>query len=139
MISYVVDASVAAKWFLEEPFTDHAARLFDPEHWLYVPDFVLLELDSVFCRRVRRGQISEAEADAARARLLGLPLSFVSFVPLRDTAFGIAVQTQRSPYDCLYLALAIRLRAKLVTADRRFYDAISTGPHASHILWIEDV
>ena len=55
------------------------------------------------------------------------------------SVYVVAVQTRRSPYDCLYLALAVRLGGPMVTADRRFFDAIAPGPFAQHVLWVEDV
>jgi predicted nucleic acid-binding protein len=45
----------------------------------------------------------------------------------------------RSLYDCLYLTLALRLRMRLVTADRRLLDALIGTVFASHVLWVEDV
>ena len=139
MSVYIVDASVAAKWFLKEAHRDDAWRLFAPGSRLHAPDFVLLELDNMLCKRLRRGDLDEADAREARTLLRRLPLRFAPFASLQDEAFDIAVQTRRSPYDCLYLALAVRLGGPMVTADRRFFDAIAPGPFAQHVLWVEDV
>jgi predicted nucleic acid-binding protein len=49
MSVYVVDASVAAKWFFDEPFSDEATRLLDASHTLHVPDFFLLEIAENLC------------------------------------------------------------------------------------------
>ncbi len=47
MRRYTVDASVAAKWFFEEPHTPNAAALLDARFVLHAPDLVLLEVDNV--------------------------------------------------------------------------------------------
>jgi hypothetical protein len=59
--------------------------------------------------------------------------------PLLPAAFDLADRLQRTVYDCLYLALAIPLGAKMVTADLRLYNALRGTPEASYLCWIEDV
>lgn len=51
---YVVDASVAEKWFVEEAFNDEASRLLDESHELHVLDFFLVEFDNVLVKRIQR-------------------------------------------------------------------------------------
>ncbi len=58
MSIFVVDASVAAKWFFDEPLSAEAARLLDVSHGLHAPDFFSLEIDSILCKKMRRGEIS---------------------------------------------------------------------------------
>lgn len=140
MSIYVVDASVAAKWFFDEPLSDKATRLLDASHVLHVPDFFLLEIDSVLCKKMRRGEISEGEAQQIRSAVNIFPLQKHPFQLLMDPAFELAVQTQSSPYDCLYLILAIVLGAQMVTADRRFYENISKSQlTAENLCWVENL
>jgi predicted nucleic acid-binding protein len=57
-----------------------------------------------------------------------------------DPAFELAAQTQSSPYDCLYLIIAIVLGSQMVTADRRFYDNICKSHlTAENLCWVEDL
>ena len=140
MSTYVVDASVAAKWFFDEPLSEEANRLLDPYHVLHVPDFFLLEIDSILCKKIRRGEISEGEAKEIRSALGIFPIQKHPFQLMMDPAFELAVQTQSSTYDCLYLVLAIVLGSKMVTADRRFYDNISKSRlTAENLCWVEDL
>ena len=140
MSIYVVDASVAAKWFFDEPLSDEATRLLDASHVLHVPDFFLLEIDSVLCRKMNRGEISEGEAQQIRSAVNIFPLQKHPFQLLMDPAFELAVQTRSSPYDCLYLVLAIVLGAQMVTADRRFYENISKSQlTAENLCWVENL
>ncbi len=138
-MNIIVDASVAAKWFLEEEFADDARRVISEGNDLHVPDFFLLEMDSVFCKWIRRGVITESEGHAVRSTLGQLPVHAHSSSQLRDTAFALANHTARSLYDCLYIALAALLDGRMVTADRRLYDALSDGPLAGQLLWVEDI
>ena len=51
----------------------------------------------------------------------------------------IACGENRTVYDSLYLAAAIALQSSLVTADAKFYRALSKGPISAHLLWVEDI
>jgi predicted nucleic acid-binding protein len=137
---FVVDASVAAKWFFDEPLSDEATRLLHAPYALHVPDFFLLEMDNVICKKMRRGEISMAEAQEIRSAIDIFPLQKHAFQPLMDPAFELAVGTQSSPYDCMYLILAIILGSRMVTADRRFYDNISKSQlTAENLCWVQDL
>jgi predicted nucleic acid-binding protein len=48
-------------------------------------------------------------------------------------------QTGQSMYDCLYVALAALLKDRMVTADRRLYDALKDGPLRKHVAWVGEV
>ena len=53
-----------------------------------------------------------------------------------EGALEIALGTGRSVYDGMYLALAIALDCRLVTADERFAHALADGPLGRHVLWV---
>ena len=54
MMKVVVDASVAAKWFLPEIHSDAAARLLDPAIALYAPDLIVPEFGNILWKKIRR-------------------------------------------------------------------------------------
>lgn len=139
MSGLVIDASVAAKWFTEEEHADEALRLLGGEYLLHAPDFFMLEMDSVFCKWMRRDIINEDDGEMVRTTLRQLPIQKHPFAPLQDSAYTIASQTGQSVYDCLYVALAALLEGRMVTADRRLYDGLRNGPFKKHLVWIEDV
>lgn len=136
---FVVDASVAAKWFLEEDFSAEAERLLQPEFYLHVPEFLYLELDHVLCKRIRRGELTAEEAEEVRAMLSYFPLHRHPTSLLQDAAFALASSIGRGIYDCLYLILARFLGTKMLTADRRFLEALAHEPLARHLCWIGDL
>jgi len=139
MSLFVVDASVAVKWLFPEPQRADALRLQRPEAMLHAPDFIQLEVVNVVAKRLRRGLLPHEDASLAFGLARSLPVAFHSWLDLLAPAFRLAADTRRSMYDCLYLALAVRLDAQLVTADRKFFDALADGPFAAHLCWIEDV
>jgi len=136
---YVVDTSVAAKWFFDEEHTDNALRLLDDRNELHVPDFLLIEVDSILCKRIRRGELDDGHGREIRSALRQFPIQGHAFAPLMDPAFELAVETHRSLYDCLFVALAVLLEGTMVTADRRLYDALSSGRLSEHLCWVGDL
>jgi predicted nucleic acid-binding protein len=136
MTSFVVDASVAAKWFFPEDHSAAAMKLLSPRNTLLAPDIIWSEVANVAWKRVGRGELQIDEAGAIVDGLLRMPLTVVSSQSLVAPALQLAVATSRTVYDCLYLALAIDRKCKLMTADERFANALSAmalGKHIRHV------
>lgn len=139
MSIFVVDASVGLKWLLPEVFQTEAQRLQHPTCQLHVPTLFDVEIANVLWKRVRRGDLTRPDAEEVLARLPMFPLTRHAEAPLLAAAFDLANQTQRTVYDCLYLALAIQLSGRMVTADEKFRNALAATPWTVHVCWIEDV
>ena len=119
-MTLVIDASVACKWFFNEPLSAEARRLAASDATFVAPDMILAECANAAWRRVRDGTVTPAHA---RAFLDSLPLWFEALPPaaeLHKAAFEMAHELGHPVYDCLYLALAEREQALVVTADRVF-------------------
>jgi predicted nucleic acid-binding protein len=136
---FVVDASVAVKWFLPEVHADAAQRLLDGGFVLIVPDLLFPEVANVLWKRVGRGEITEEQAAAVLQALGTLPLQVSASWPRVLLALEITCRTQRTVYDSLYLALAVHESCPMVTADRKLYEAIRVGPLSPHAVWVEEV
>ena len=140
MTRYVVDASVAVKWFLPEDHTEAARRLLEDGFELSSPDLVGAEFGNVMRKRWRRGDLSAEAVDAALLSLGRLPLRVETSEPLLMTAWDAARRYDRSFYDGLYVALAERgAGCPLVTADLRLYDALRDSDLSEPPMWVEDV
>jgi predicted nucleic acid-binding protein len=135
---FVVDASVAIKWFLPENHSEAALRLLTQPHTLHAPDLIFSEFGNVLWKRVRRNEISKEEADAVLEGLLTLNLQVQPSQALIPLALEIAYRENRTVYDSLYLAAAIALQSSLITADARFFRALNKGPFSAHLLWVEN-
>jgi len=132
VITYVIDASVAAKWFLPragEALTAEALELLKSyaagEVRFLVPDLFWAEFGNVLWKAVRLKRLSpHSAADALRAtRDRNLPT--VSSHKLLEAAFAIASAFDRTVYDALYVALALDSNSQLVTADERLANALA--------------
>ena len=73
------------------------------------------------------------------AEIQQLPVIAFPHWPLLPEAVDLAMSLDQTVYDCLYLALAEARNSVMVTADRRFCDAVSASVWADRIVWIEDV
>lgn len=135
----VVDASVAVKWYLQEPYADQAQQVLNGDTPLHAPDFLLVEVDSVLCKRIRRGEISPDRADEIRRALRLVPMRCHPFGNLLDPAYALSRGGRVSIYDAMYVVLAELLQGKMVTADERLCRSLADGPFANHVLWIGDV
>lgn len=115
----IVDASVAAKWFVNEELHHEALRLLTLDEALRAPDFILAEVGNVFWRKRLADDIEEGLALRALDELRkNLPILY----PLADLvgrALRIATHLRHPIYDCLYLACAEAAQGVLVSADQR--------------------
>ena len=125
----VIDSSVSLKWFIDEPRRDEARALLESDNELMAPDFSYAEVANVMWRKVRAGDASIEQAEAAINTLPSLlRLSSVS----RDVmvaALRLAARLNHSVYDCIFLAMVVdRDAAVLVTDDEKFAEkAVAAG------------
>jgi predicted nucleic acid-binding protein len=120
----VVDASVATKWFLAEDETPLANALLDGTQKLFAPPLIRIEVYAAITRRFRNGDAPEVEVrQACRDWTEMLDegiLTLLASAPDELLTIDLALQLKHPFQDCLYLALAQRLQAPLVTADPKF-------------------
>jgi predicted nucleic acid-binding protein len=134
---FVVDASVAVKWFLPEPYSEEALRLLDGERELLVPDLLWAEVGNVLWKRWRQGEIPEDAATGILQDLRKLPLAVHPSEEITEVAWSFATRLGRSFYDSLYLSLAANQSCSMVTADRRLWNAVASA--VPFLVWIEDL
>lgn len=125
MTLLVVDASVVVKWFFPEPSADAARALLEAHARFAAPDLLFAEVGNTIWKRVRAGLLDH---QAARRMVSDVATIAVEPVPsralLRD-AVGIALATTITVYDATYVALAVRLRTLMLTADARLHASLS--------------
>jgi predicted nucleic acid-binding protein len=138
MTRYVVDASVVAKWFIPEVHSADALRYLDDANELAAPDLLLPETANILWKKLRRHEIEWDVARRIARAVRTAPIRIQPSEPLMDAALDLAVRLDRSAYDSLYLVLAISGQCRLVTADRRLYNALQGGPCAGDVRWVEE-
>jgi predicted nucleic acid-binding protein len=134
----VVDSSVVIKWSVPEVHSAGALHYLDPDLERDAPELLLAEVSNILWKKVGRGELTRDEAERIAADLGQADITIHPMGPLFGPALRIALETGRSAYDCIYLALAETLTTRVVTADRRLYNALQGGPYAGLILWVED-
>jgi predicted nucleic acid-binding protein len=122
----VLDASVAAKAYLEEIGSDEATAVLTSKEKLLAPELIRLEVCAALCRRVRVGELDADEARVRNEHWLGrLQKGLFSLTPDQDLlseAVELSTGLKHAVHDCLYLAIARRFDVPLITADRKFRD-----------------
>jgi predicted nucleic acid-binding protein len=83
------------------------------------PDLMLAESANVLLRKKRRGELSSDEARTIIEAIVQLPVRIEPHAPLLVPAFSLADTHNLTVYDALYLALAERHGARLMTCDDR--------------------
>lgn len=117
-MSLVIDASIAVKWVSESPDWQAARDLIGRDH-LAAPDLIWAESGNALWRYVGAGLMT---ADQAQDGLMTIGKMIDHIHPsasLAPKALALACRLKHPVYDCLYLALAQSLGARLVTADRK--------------------
>src|SRR5262249_2426422 len=105
----VLDASVAAKWFLPadtEPLSDEAQRLLQlytrAQVQLIVPDLFWPEFGNILWKAARQKRISVESAEEALTEMRRQRIGTRASGPLLNAAFSIAVSHDRAVYDAIY-------------------------------------
>jgi len=134
---FVVDANVAVKWVLPEIHSEAASRLLNSDHTLLVPDFFFSEIGNIFWKQVRFGTNTLEEAELNFNQIAITPIQTYQSKLLIPSALEIAVRVQQAVYDCVYLALAVNQGCQMVTADKRFINALQGDDLATYLCWVE--
>jgi predicted nucleic acid-binding protein len=131
----VVDASVVVDWVQpgsqpDSPARRALARWAAAGEALAAPRLMREEVTNALLTGVRRRRWTGSEADAAFVLLRDLPVPSLDTAADLERAFDLSRRHDEHPvYDMLYVALAERLGATLVTADEQLARRLATVPH----------
>ena len=132
MNRFVLDASVALKWAIppaNETLSAESLQLLQEyvggKVDFLVPDIFWVELGNVLWKGVRARRWSRAAAECIASEMQARNFSTVPSRTLMTDALKIALAYDRAVYDCLYVALAIRSRSQMITADERLANALA--------------
>lgn len=133
-----MDASVALKWLVEESGSEAALALQGRD--LAAPALLRIEAANLLRTLVRRGVAEQAQALDLLALLQRAPVTIIDpDDALEIRALALALDLGHPVYDCIYLALAERMKRTLVTADMRFLKALRSTPYASQVEALEPI
>ena len=138
MMRLVVDASVAVKWLVAEDGSDIARDMAAREEDLHAPRLMASEIANALWRKARLGEIGRGDAGVMLASVAGMPVRWGDDEMVCADAVRLALALDRPVYDCVYLALAHRIGATVVTADLRFVNALAPTEHGEAIMALAD-
>lgn len=135
---FVVDASVVIKWFVPEIHSDAASRLLVQPYQYIAPDLLFAEVANTIWKKARRGELTAKRGQQLVEDIGRVAVETVPCRALVEDAHALAVMTGRSVYDAMYLALAVRLKTEMITADDRLVAAVGAFPAvAAHIRHVQ--
>jgi predicted nucleic acid-binding protein len=135
---FVVDASVVVKWFVPEIHSDAARRLLVLPHEYIAPDLLFAETANTIWKKIRREELTAEEGQELVADIGRVAVETVPCRALAEDAHALANATGRTVYDSMYVALAVRLNTRSITADGRLEAALKRVPAvAGHIQLVQ--
>ena len=134
----VVDASVAVKWLVKEPDSNAARSLVASGADLHAPRLMASEITSALARKAKSGEIGRAGAIAAMNWMELLPVHWNEEEAVSGEALHLALAFEHAVYDCVYLALAQRIGAVVVTADREFAAVAQRNGYGEEVVVLSD-
>ena len=138
----VVDASLAIKWVVEEPYSPEAERLLegwkDEDVRTVAPGLLPYEVANALYKRVLRGEMSADDARKGVEAILEAGPVLLDHTSVHGEAMGLAQELgRRAAYDTHYLALAQKENCECWTADRRFWEAVKD--QHPRLRWVGEV
>lgn len=127
MTTFVIDASVAIKWVVEESGTAEALAIRQNAQ-LIGPELLVPECANILWKKVQRRELLKEEAILAARLIQAADVELVSHRSLLSAATEMSIELDHPAYDCFYLALAADRNCRLVTADERFYQKLRRRP-----------
>ena len=127
MKTIVADTSALIRLYLPdgplpEDFEKHIDSAWQGETIIFIPEIALAETAQVIWKKQQAGVLAEDEADEVLSAFLDLPLEIVGHRDLLTDALSLARFNNLTVYDGLFLALAIKFKAELITADKKLHN-----------------
>jgi len=132
MLTFVLDTSALIRLYVPDgPVPDGVAEAIEKaqrsEAALLAPELILAEAGQVLLKKTRARLIDGAVADEILAAILELPIDLVSHRGLMAAALDVARRSGLSVYDGIFVALAKREKARLLSADRDVLAAMAAS------------
>lgn len=137
----VVDASIAVKWVVPEEHSDTADRLLAAGISLHAPGHWLAEAGTVlWAKSAIKGVLTRRQAEDRVEWLSELAVEETPVRGLLAAATTVSFDLHLTVYDALYLALAERIAAPFVTADRKLHDTAKANARwCDRVMWVADI
>jgi len=125
-VRLVIDASVAVKWFVKEDGHNDAVAILQRRDECLSPDLMLPEVAGAFDKKIKAGTLDPRQAIEA-IKALRNNITIIEGAKFIEASLGLASELQHPIADCIYMACAMEVGAKLVTADKIFLKKAANG------------
>ena len=135
LASFVLDASVAAKWFNNENLTDRAIKVRDAfvkgKVELYSPEHLIYEVGNAIWKNK---EIGVENCASAITTLIDIDINLIKLdSSLASQSIKTARNLQVSYYDAVYVQLSSQLDIPLLTADEKLISRIKNDHNCLHL------
>jgi predicted nucleic acid-binding protein len=114
----VLDASAAVDLVINASKRSAEAQLLATAKWVLAPTLYVSEVANVFWKYHMFQDLQQEKAEHGMNLALELPDSLMDDLELHSEAFAMSCLTKHSVYDMMYLVLARRNNAVLLSRDR---------------------
>ena len=143
----VIDASVAAKWFLRDPSeadTDVAddvlVAILAGEVEAHAPNFFTYEVCSALTKACKMSRLAKETARRCVHELFGLPIQISEANEEEGSeALVMAVDYSKTHYDMVYLRLAQKLDCQWCTGDQKVTMAVPPTYPTNRVLLLSSL
>ncbi len=115
----VLDASAAIEVIHHRDSAEKLTKTLLMAEWVIAPYLFVSEVTNVFWKYQKVTEYSFEDCEKSIEQALALPDDFISDLDLHKEAFSMSCMLSHSVYDMLYLVLARRHSANLLTMDKR--------------------
>lgn len=139
--TFVIDASIAVKWVVEERGTPLALGLRQAYRFA-APELLTVECANILWKKAQRGELSREEAKLAASLLERSDIELFGMRGLLAKATELAMDIGHPAYDCMYICLAMSRNWRFVTADERLIRLLAqkgTRDIADHCVTLEQI
>jgi predicted nucleic acid-binding protein len=114
----VIDANAAVALVVDLPWSSEARAILLEDPDPIAPSLFVAEVTNALWQYCRTGLLATETAALGLTQIKSL-IDVTPDAPLAQSALTIAASHNHPAYDCFYLALAIREKTALLTADRK--------------------
>jgi predicted nucleic acid-binding protein len=118
-LAFVLDASAAVRLILADPAAADLAERVGGAALVLAPELMLTELANTLWKLQRANRLNDLDPQELLAEARELVDRLEPDRHLQAEALALACHLNHPVYDCLYLALARREAASLISSDRR--------------------
>ena len=115
----VLDTSAAVEVVLQRKFSDKFAQALVDADLVLSPTLLIAETSNVFWKYQKFAELPFSTCEKLIEQTILLPDEYVNERELNIEAFKLACELNHSVYDALFLVLARRNNAQLLTMDKK--------------------